>query len=288
MNPNPLDAACTLAELRRVTSLSLASVYRRVVNASLTRVWENVFDWEHLPALHESHFNRIELLQRYPSGWRVRLTRQPPDASRVQVIRLVADRSTGDYCVQTVEGVGAGSQIWTHLEALDPYHTSVEVSYLVPEHSADRLAILGDKYRRMYQRLWDEDEAMMCHRECMLARPRPASTRPAPVRLGQVAEVRARLPFIVDFADQPFRVLELDGELVAHSAVCPHWLGPLDQVQVVDGCIRCPWHGYRFDVRTGASADGRDLQLARSPCVHVSAAGEVTLISAEGTTANEH
>ena len=29
-------------------------------------------------------------------------------------------------------------------------------------------------------------------------------------------------------------------------------LGPLEEAAVEDGCVRCPWHGYRFDLRTGA------------------------------------
>jgi nitrite reductase/ring-hydroxylating ferredoxin subunit len=31
---------------------------------------------------------------------------------------------------------------------------------------------------------------------------------------------------------------------------------------VVDGVIQCPWHGYRFDVRTGANLDGHPCRLA--------------------------
>jgi nitrite reductase/ring-hydroxylating ferredoxin subunit len=34
--------------------------------------------------------------------------------------------------------------------------------------------------------------------------------------------------------------------------VCPHFGGPLDDAPVDDrGIVTCPWHGYRFDVRTG-------------------------------------
>jgi nitrite reductase/ring-hydroxylating ferredoxin subunit len=40
-------------------------------------------------------------------------------------------------------------------------------------------------------------------------------------------------------------------------------------IEVEDGCVRCPWHGYRFDLRTGLSADGRGLRLAPAPEVRV-------------------
>ena len=53
------------------SSLHLATTYRRQVHASIERIWENVFDWEHLPVLHESYFNKVQLLQRDENGWRV-------------------------------------------------------------------------------------------------------------------------------------------------------------------------------------------------------------------------
>lgn len=50
---------------------------------------------------------------------------------------------------------------------------------------------------------------------------------------------------MVTFAGARFRIVELDGALVANAATCPHWSGPLDEAPVLDGCVRCPWHGYR-------------------------------------------
>ena len=38
--------------LERNSELVIAAVYKREVAASLERVWENVYDWEHLPFLH--------------------------------------------------------------------------------------------------------------------------------------------------------------------------------------------------------------------------------------------
>ena len=75
-------------------------------------------------------------------------------------------------------------------------------------------------------------------------------------------------------------MLELDGELVAHAAVCPHWLGPLDAASLEDGALRCPWHGYRFDVRSGCNLDGRRLRLPPAPRVRVGRDGAVELVFA--------
>ncbi|MDP9102778.1 MAG: hypothetical protein M3N05_02070, partial [Pseudomonadota bacterium] len=59
--------------------LGFAGRYERVVTASRARVWENVFDWEHLAALHAQDFHAAALLERADWGWRVRLVNQPGD-----------------------------------------------------------------------------------------------------------------------------------------------------------------------------------------------------------------
>jgi nitrite reductase/ring-hydroxylating ferredoxin subunit len=57
------------------------------------------------------------------------------------------------------------------------------------------------------------------------------------------------------------REVEVDGVRIRHATVCPHLGGPLDDAPMEDGCVRCPWHGYRFDLRTGHDAGGGTLRL---------------------------
>jgi hypothetical protein len=45
--PTPADMAA---------GLSLAANYTREVGAGIERIWENVLDREHLPALHDIYF----------------------------------------------------------------------------------------------------------------------------------------------------------------------------------------------------------------------------------------
>jgi nitrite reductase/ring-hydroxylating ferredoxin subunit/uncharacterized membrane protein len=47
-----------------------------------------------------------------------------------------------------------------------------------------------------------------------------------------------------------------DGDLCAISAVCSHMGGPLDEGERDGDTVVCPWHGSRFDLRTGAVESG--------------------------------
>ncbi len=88
------------------------------------------------------------------------------------------------------------------------------------------------------------------------------------------------MPRLVEYDGEPFRILECEDErLLAHAGSCPHWLGPLDQAVRQNGILRCPWHGYRFDMRTGESVDGRGYRLAPAPRVPADpVTGEASLV----------
>ncbi len=46
-------------------------------------------------------------------------------------------------------------------------------------------------------------------------------------------------------------VFAVAGELRAVENECLHVGNPLDDGFVSDGCVTCPWHGWRYDLRTG-------------------------------------
>ncbi len=47
-------------------------------------------------------------------------------------------------------------------------------------------------------------------------------------------------------------------EVIAIENACPHAGHPLSEGQVVDGIVRCPLHGYEYDVATGFRAEDGD------------------------------
>jgi NADPH-dependent 2,4-dienoyl-CoA reductase/sulfur reductase-like enzyme/nitrite reductase/ring-hydroxylating ferredoxin subunit len=51
--------------------------------------------------------------------------------------------------------------------------------------------------------------------------------------------------------DQDVLLVRSGPDIFAINAYCTHYHGPLADGVVEDGCIRCPWHHARFDLRTG-------------------------------------
>lgn len=66
-----------------------------------------------------------------------------------------------------------------------------------------------------------------------------------------------------DLPDGQIKAIRCDGRVVAVVRLgdtvcalenaCPHRGGPLAGGRLVGGEIACPWHGFRFDPRTGAA-----------------------------------
>lgn len=262
------------------------AVYERRLPVGVERVWENVRDWEHLPWLHGSSFSSIALEAEGAFGWRASIGLQ--GGARIR-LELVIDADVPRYVSRTLEGPGAGSEIWTEVDARSEDETRVRVSFWVPgppdapELPPERAAALGRGYLELYTRLWDEDESMMVERARAMSERRGRSTsRPRSVDLGPLAELRSQLPRVVRFGGEPFRIVEVDGVLHAHAVRCPHRLGPLDEADVVEGRVACPWHGYAFDVASGRECGGRRLRLAPPPRVLVDPEnGEVYLAAAD-------
>ena len=49
-------------------------------------------------------------------------------------------------------------------------------------------------------------------------------------------------------------LFNVDGEFFAISNVCLHRGGPLGEGFVEGDVVTCPWHGWRYNIKTGANA----------------------------------
>ncbi len=79
----------------------------------------------------------------------------------------------------------------------------------------------------------------------------------SPSRLVGVDELGERQVAVVDTQHGTLAVGLSAGEPFAVSNRCRHLFASLGEGRVADdGCLQCPWHAARFDVRTGAMTRG--------------------------------
>ncbi len=247
-----------------------AATYDRRIPTDAERVWENVRDWEHLPWLHRSSFSSIALLDEGAWGGAARIGLRSGDDGTLGgeiVVELRIDDAASRYVARTVEGVLQGAEVWTEVRERSAAATDVAVEFLVPRADPAIVEQMGAGYIALYRQLWDEDESMMVRRAAELGALVSPPEGHETLRLGPPDELRRRAPVMVTWKGRSYRVREHDGAWLAHAARCPHLYGPLDRAPVEDGCVVCPWHGYRFDVQSGRSADGRPLRLDPAPVV---------------------
>lgn len=92
------------------------------------------------------------------------------------------------------------------------------------------------------------------------------------------AEVLADGRAVVEAGDREIVVLEVDGVLHAFDNACPHQGNPLADGEVLGDTLECVYHGWRFDLATGACLVG-DEPARRYPAERV---GDELYIRLEG------
>ncbi len=83
---------------------------------------------------------------------------------------------------------------------------------------------------------------------------------------------------VAEVDGEPVVVCKIAGEFHAIGGVCPHAMGPLEDGNIVDGQIECPWHASRFDLKSGAVTKGPATEAA--PRYNVTVDGHDILVMA--------
>ena len=234
--------------------------YERLIKANLERVWENVRDWAHLPWLHSGSFNFVSLDMEGDWGWRTWSS-----ASHSGHVELCIDLPRQRYVARSYRHQQQISEIWTTLTPIDD-DTQILVEFHVPDVAPQDSNKVGQIFLDLYKTLWDEDELMMRDRQQQLS---PQPPGPEVVNLGTPAAFLQSLPRRVTIRQHTFQISLVAGEPVVYTTTCPHLLGPLSQADALSGQVSCPWHGYRFNVHTGAclSPENAKCRLRQSPVI---------------------
>ena len=69
----------------------------------------------------------------------------------------------------------------------------------------------------------------------------------------------------VTVGENEYALCNLDGEIHALDGVCPCSGGPLGNGVLQENLLVCPWHGRRYDCRTGVHHFDPDVRVAKFP-----------------------
>jgi nitrite reductase (NADH) small subunit/3-phenylpropionate/trans-cinnamate dioxygenase ferredoxin subunit len=69
----------------------------------------------------------------------------------------------------------------------------------------------------------------------------------------------------VEAAGYGVALFNVNGTIYALDNTCPHAGGPLGEGTLQGRIVECPWHGWRFDVRTGERPESPDFKVGCYP-----------------------
>lgn len=98
------------------------------------------------------------------------------------------------------------------------------------------------------------------------------------IKVGTVSDVPAGEGRVVEAGGRVLAVFNVQGRFFAIDNACSHRGGPLGEGDVEDGVVTCPWHAWRWDVRTGANVNNPAVTLA---CFPVRVEGDALVVEVE-------
>ena len=88
----------------------------------------------------------------------------------------------------------------------------------------------------------------------------------ASVRVAQANDIPMGEGRVIDAGGKSLALFNVDGTYYAIDNGCPHRGGPLGEGDLDGAVVSCPWHGWRWDVKSGANANN---PAVRVPCFPV-------------------
>lgn len=201
----------------------------RDVGASAARAIEDELDWEHLPYTHASTFSAVALIHADACGWEADVALVDGTPMRMKV---TIDADGLGYTNSTFTGDVENGRAVCRIVPTATDACRMSFRFFAPVDPATDGGAAGAFYVALFSRLVDEDEPKMIYRARAL-------------RDGPSARKARRTVTLQDGSEHEIPL------------VCPHQGLPLDCEPNGDGILRCPWHGYQFDVRTGDCVSGQ-------------------------------
>ena len=97
------------------------------------------------------------------------------------------------------------------------------------------------------------------------------------VKVATINDVKDGEGKVVKVGDKEIGLFNVNGTFYAIENACKHQGGPLGEGWTEDTVVNCPWHGWRYDLKTGQNEQFPDKKVGTFP---VKVEGEDVLVDA--------
>lgn len=85
------------------------------------------------------------------------------------------------------------------------------------------------------------------------------------VQVADLADIPPGTAKVVAVQNIEVALFNLEGTIYAIDNMCQHAGGPLGEGKIVGDNVICPWHGYRYHIKTGRYIKNPDMSVACYP-----------------------
>ncbi len=81
------------------------------------------------------------------------------------------------------------------------------------------------------------------------------------VRVAALEDIKPGQGIVAEANGKALAVFNVDGTIHAINNTCCHREGPLGEGELEGSIVTCPWHGWRFNVTTGACVNNPSAKV---------------------------
>jgi 3-phenylpropionate/trans-cinnamate dioxygenase ferredoxin component len=85
------------------------------------------------------------------------------------------------------------------------------------------------------------------------------------IKVAAVTDIAEGAGKTVEAAGKQIALFNLGGKFYAIDNACKHRGGPLGEGEVDGTSVVCPWHGWEYDIKSGANLDDPSVKLGCYP-----------------------
>ena len=96
-----------------------------------------------------------------------------------------------------------------------------------------------------------------------------------PTKVAETSDIEPGQGKVVEAEGKALALFNCDGRFYAIDNTCIHRGGPLGEGELAGTVVTCPWHGWQWDVTTGANAMNPAMRVG---CYRVTVEGSSVLV----------